>query len=125
MKNSKINIAIVLKNIPNHFSPKIIGEVNDVYIKLVKIKGDKVPWHNHQNEDEFFYVIKGSLLFEIEGKDSFVMNEGDIFIVEKGVNHRVSSDEECNIMLIENKTTEHTGDIKSDITKNIDNQRQN
>ncbi len=77
----------------------------------------------YQNEDELFYVIEVSLIFKIERKDSFIMNEGDIFIIEKGVNHRVSSDEECNIMLIENKTTEHTGGIKSDITKNIDNQR--
>ncbi|SDX73611.1 cupin domain-containing protein [Flavobacterium degerlachei] len=122
--NSKINIPIALKNIKNHFSPKIIGEVNDVYIKIVKILGEKVPWHNHQNEHELFYVIEVSLIFEIEGKDSFIMNEGDIFIIEKGVNHRVSSDQECKIMLVENKTTDHTGNVKSDITKNIDNQRQ-
>ena len=77
----------------------------------------------HQNEDELFYVIEVSLIFKIERKDSFIMNEGDIFIIEKGVNHRVSSDEEYNIMLIENKNTEHTEGIKSDITKNIDNQR--
>ena len=72
--NSKINISVALKNIPTHFSPKIIGEVNDVYIKIVKILGEKVPWHNHKNEDELFYIIEGSLLFEIEGKDSFIMN---------------------------------------------------
>jgi quercetin dioxygenase-like cupin family protein len=117
--NSKINIPIALKNITNHFSPKIIGEVNDVYIKIVKILGEKVPWHNHKNEDELFYVIKGSLLFEIEGKDSFIMNKGDLFTVRKGINHRVSSDKECEIMLIENKTTAHTGDVKSEITKSI------
>lgn len=121
--NSKINLQLAIKNIPDYFSPKIIGEVNDVYIKVVKILGEKVPWHNHENEDELFYIIEGSLLFEVEGKDSFIMNEGDVFIVKKGLNHRVSSDEECKIMLIENKTTAHTGDVKSEITKSISDQR--
>lgn len=121
--NSKINLQLAIKNIPDYFSPKIIGEVNDVYIKVVKILGEKVPWHNHENEDELFYIIEGSLLFEVEGKDSFIMNEGDVFIVKKGVNHRVSSDEECKIMLVENKTTAHTGDVKSEITKSIADQR--
>ena len=78
---------------------------------------------NYQNEYELFYVIEVSVIFKIERKDSFIMNEGDIFIVEKGVNHRVSSDEECKIMLIENKTNEHTENVKSKITKIIDNQR--
>jgi len=122
--NSRINIQVALNNIPNHFSPRIIGEVNDVYIKIVKILGKKVPWHHHKNEDELFYVVEGNLLLEIEGKDSFIMNEGDIFIVKKGINHRVSSDDECKIILIENKTTAHTGDVKSEITKSIDDQRQ-
>ena len=114
-----MNIKEYFKDIQDYFSPEIIGEVNDVYVKLAVIKGDKVPWHNHKNEDELFYIIEGSLLFEIEGKESFNMNEGDIFIVKKGINHRVSSIEECKIMLIENKTTTHTGDVQSEITKPI------
>ena len=117
-----MNLKEKAKNLQEYFSPKIIGEVNDVYIKVAKIKGEKVPWHNHKNEDELFYIIEGNLLFEIEGKDSFIMNEGDIFIVKKGINHRVSSKEECKVMLIENKTTAHTGDVKSEITKSIEDQ---
>ena len=117
-----MNVKDCLKDVKDYFSPKVIGEVNDVYIKVAKIKGEKVPWHNHENEDELFYIIEGSLLFEIEGEDSFVMNKGDIFIVKKGVNHRVSSEEECQIMLIENKTTAHTGKVKSDITKSAEQQ---
>jgi quercetin dioxygenase-like cupin family protein len=117
-----MNIEDYFKNIKSYFSPKIIGEVNDVYIKVAIIKGDKIPWHNHKNEDELFYIIEGSLLFEIEKKDSFVMKKGDIFIVKKGINHRVSSQEECKIMLIENKTTAHTGEVQSEITKGIDQQ---
>jgi mannose-6-phosphate isomerase-like protein (cupin superfamily) len=120
----QMNITEKFIEIKDYFSPRIIGEVNDVFIKLAKIKGDKIPWHNHENEDELFYVIEGSLLFEIEGRDSFMMSNGDIFIVKKGINHRVSSDEECKIMLIENKTTAHTGNVKSEITKSIDDQKQ-
>ena len=117
-----MNLQYHFKNIKDYFSPEVIGEVNNVYVKLAKIKGDKVPWHNHKNEDEAFYILEGSLLFEIEGEKSFVMNEGDFFIVKKGINHRVSSTEECKIMLIENKTTEHTGTVESEITKSIEQQ---
>jgi quercetin dioxygenase-like cupin family protein len=70
----------------------------------------------------YFILLKGSLLFEIEGQESFTMNQGDFFIVKKGINHRVSSKEECKIMLIENKTTAHTGNIKSKVTKSIEQQ---
>jgi quercetin dioxygenase-like cupin family protein len=112
-----------LSEITDYFSPKILGEVNDVFIKLVKIKGDKVPWHNHKNDDELFHVLSGSLLFEVENQESFTMNSGDIFIVKRGLNHRISSKEECHIMLIENKTVLHTGEIVNEITKSIKKQR--
>ena len=111
-----------LKDVKDYFSPKIIGKVNDVYIKVAKIKGEEIPWHNHEKEDELFYIIEGNLLFEIEGEDSFTMNKGDVFIVKKGINHRVSSKDECQIMLIENKTTAHTGKVKSGITKTVEQQ---
>jgi len=101
----------------------VIGEVNDVYVKVAKIKGDKVPWHNHKEEDELFYIIEGSLLFEIEGQESFTMHQGDLFIIKRGINHRVSSKEECKIMLIENKSTAHTGEVESEITKSIAEQK--
>lgn len=114
-----MNLKEQLSEITEYFSPIIIGEVNDVFIKLVKIKGNKVPWHNHKNEDELFQVLSGSLLFEVENQESFTMNSGDMFIVKRGINHRVSSKEECHIMLIENKTTQHTGEKINEITKSI------
>ncbi|MFT5750080.1 MAG: quercetin dioxygenase-like cupin family protein [Ancylomarina sp.] len=117
-----MNLKDCLNNISDYFSPEIIGEVNDVYVKVAKIKGDDIPWHNHANEDELFYIIDGILLMEIEGQDSFDLQTGDIYIVKKGINHRVSAKEECQIMLIENKATAHTGDVISDITKPIDEQ---
>nr|WP_283773981.1 cupin domain-containing protein [Aquiflexum sp. TKW24L] len=105
-----------------YFSPRIIGEVNDQYIKIAKIKGQEVPWHNHENEDELFYIVEGTLLMEIENRPDLIMKKGDLFVVKKGVNHRVSSTEDCLIMLIESKTTEHIGKVKSAITKSIEEQ---
>lgn len=111
-----------LESITEYFSPKIIGEVNETYIKVAKIFGDEIPWHNHKSEDELFYIIKGSLLFEEEGKEPFTMKEGDLYIVKKGVNHKVSSTVECHIMLVEPKTTAHTGDVIHTITKTLQDQ---
>jgi mannose-6-phosphate isomerase-like protein (cupin superfamily) len=105
-----------------YFSPKVIGEVNDVYIKVAKIKGDDIPWHNHAHEDELFLIIDGSLLFEIEGEEPFTMEKGDLYIVRRGVNHRVTSREECSILLVENKSTAHLGDTDSEITKSVEEQ---
>jgi len=110
------------ENINEYFSPKVIGEVNDVYVKVAKIKGEDIPWHNHKNEDELFYIVEGSLFFEIEHQEGFTMNQGDLFIVKRGINHRVSAKEECKIMLIENKTTAHTGEVVSEVTKSIEDQ---
>ncbi len=120
---SKINLRDSFQQLTDYFAPKIIGEVNDVFVKIAMIKGEDIPWHNHKDEDELFYIIEGSLLFEIEGQESFTMNEGDIFIVGRGINHRVSSKMECKIMLVEQKTTAHTGDIASDITRSIEEQK--
>ena len=110
------------ESIQDYFSPKVIGEVNDTYVKVAKIKGDDIPWHNHKNEDELFYIVDGELLFEEEGKDSFVMKKGDLYIVKRGVNHKVSAEQECKIMLIEPKSTAHTGEVESTITRSIEEQ---
>jgi len=117
-----MNLKDQLKDVKDYFTPKIITEVNDQYVKIAKIKGQEVPWHNHENEDELFYIIEGELLMEIENETSKVMKTGDMFVVPKGVNHRVSSTKECSIMLIETKSTKHTGKVKSSITKSIQEQ---
>jgi quercetin dioxygenase-like cupin family protein len=118
-----MNLKKSCEGVNTYFSPRIIGEVNDQYIKVAKIKGQDVPWHNHENEDELFYIIEGKLLMEIENQPEMILAQGDLYVVKKGVNHRVSSTEECLIMLIETKTTEHTGKVKSAITKSIEEQR--
>ena len=118
-----MNLKNAFLSLEKYFSPKIIGEVNDQYIKVVKIKGQDVPWHIHENEDELFYIAKGTLLMEIENQPDLKLKKGDLFVVNKGSNHRVSSKEECLIMLIESKTTEHIGKVKSEITKSINEQK--
>lgn len=114
-----INVNQKLSQISEYFSPKIIGEVNDVYVKLVMAKGEDIPWHNHANEDELFYIIEGSLLFEVEGLEPFEMLPGDLYIVKRGINHRISCTEECKLMLIEPKSTAHTGEVESAVTKSV------
>ena len=114
-----INLKDRAAALTDHFSPRVIGEVNDVYVKVAKIKGDEIPWHNHPGEDELFYVIDGSLRFEIEGREPFTMRAGDLYIVRRGVNHRVSSAEECSILLVENKSTAHLGDTDSKIARSV------
>ena len=116
------NLTTSFETITQYFSPKVIAEVNDQYVKIAKIKGEDIPWHNHENEDELFYIIEGSLLMEIENEPSFTMHQNDLFVVKKGVNHRVSATDECKIMLIETKTTLHTGTVQSAITKAIEQQ---
>jgi mannose-6-phosphate isomerase-like protein (cupin superfamily) len=117
-----MNLSEQFSKVTSYFWPKVIGEVNDQYVKIAKIKGEDIPWHNHEHEDELFYIVAGSLLMEIENMPSFEMKTGDMYVVKKGVNHRVSSVEECHIMLIESKTTEHTGKVKTAVTKSLEDQ---
>lgn len=118
------NIHDTYQTLAAYFSPKVIAEVNDQYIKLAKIKGDAIPWHSHEQEDECFIILAGELLMELEGEPPFTMTQGDVFVVKKGVTHRVSSKAECRILLVESKTTAHTGKVLSDITKSIQDQLQ-
>ncbi|PKP17118.1 MAG: cupin domain-containing protein [Bacteroidetes bacterium HGW-Bacteroidetes-23] len=98
----------------DHWNPKIIGELNGQSIKLAKVKGEFV-WHNHQHEDELFFVIKGKL--KIEFADKIVeINEGEMIIVPKGVEHKPIAEEEVLLMLFEPNTLKHTGEVKSELT---------
>jgi quercetin dioxygenase-like cupin family protein len=123
MTMNKQNLSKLFATITQYFSPKIIAEVNDVYIKLAKVKGQDVPWHTHDKEDELFYVIKGQLNLEIKDKDRISLNTGELYTVKTGVEHRVHCEEECWLMLIEHKSTQHTGGVKASITKSIEEQK--
>ena len=122
MEKEKRNLEELFLSVNDYFSPRIIDEVNDVFIKIAKVKGSDIPWHIHLNEDELFYVLKGLLTLEFRNGQNIQLNEGELYVVKKGTEHRIQSEDECRIMLIENKTTAHTGDVKTDITKSIDEQ---
>ena len=116
----KKNIYSEFERIKKHWSPSIIAEVNDVYVKLAKLKGDLV-WHTHENEDELFLIVKGSMIIRYEHKE-VLLNEGDIHVVPRGVPHFPVADNECHVLLIENKSTLHTGSINVEYTKTIEEQ---
>lgn len=116
------NLKRLFPGLQEFCSPKVIGEVNDVFIKITKVIGDDVPWHVHDGEDEMFYIVWGSLQMELKGRPGFTLAEGEFFIVPQGTEHRVSAERECWILLVEPKATKHTGDVKAAITKTIDEQ---
>jgi len=110
-----INLSQKFEKFSEHWTPKIIGELNDQFIKIAKVKDDFV-WHSHENEDELFIVQKGTLF--IDFKDSTeTIKPGELIIVPKGVEHRPRTNgEEVFIMLIEPKSTLHTGNVINEKT---------
>lgn len=116
------NVFTAFHKIQDYFSPRVVAEVEDMYVKLAKIKGDDIPWHSHEHEDELFHVLEGEMMIHIKGQAPFRMTKGDIYVVPKSIEHRVYSEEECLIMLIESKSTAHTGKVQSQVTKTIDDQ---
>lgn len=113
----KVNISQKLSLFTDYFSPKIAGELNGQYVKLVKFKGEFV-WHKHDHEDELFYVLKGSFRMEFRDK-TVVLNENEFLIVPRGVEHKPVAEEEVAIMLFEPATTLNTGDTESELTKEV------
>jgi mannose-6-phosphate isomerase-like protein (cupin superfamily) len=99
------------------WSPRVIAEVDDAYIKVAKVHGS-LAWHSHENEDELFLVLKGHLRIEMES-GSIELSEGEMFVVPKGVRHNPVAEQECHLMLIERKTTLHTGDIVTEKTRSL------
>ena len=111
----KINIYDKLNLFGEYWSPKILGEVNESYVKIAKLKGEFI-WHIHENEDEMFFVLKGK--FNMEYRDKTVeINENEFVIVSRGVEHRPVADEEVSVMLFEPKTILNTGDTCNEFTK--------
>jgi len=97
-----------------YWTPKIAGELNGQYVKLAKLKGEFV-WHQHENEDELFMVIKGSLKIKLKDKD-IDLNEGQFLIIPRGVEHLPVAEEECHVLLFEPKSVLNTGNVKNEKT---------
>ncbi len=109
-----VNLKKKFNHFSDHWKPRIIGEVNDCYLKAVKVKGDFV-WHHHENEDELFLVVKGTLRMKFRDHEA-VIKEGEFIIVPRGVEHCPVADEETHIVLIEPKSTLNTGNVTNERT---------
>ena len=114
MQSNKINLKEKFLKFSEHWSPKVIAEMNDYQFKLVKIKGEFV-WHDHQDTDEVFIIIEGSM--RIEFTDSEVeLTEGEIFVVPKRIRHKTYAENECKVMLVEPKGVINTGEAGGELT---------
>jgi mannose-6-phosphate isomerase-like protein (cupin superfamily) len=113
-KMEVINVNEKLSKVHEHWSPKVIGELNDSYVKVVKFTGEFV-WHHHENEDELFLVVKGRLRMKFRDREVTVL-PGEFIIVPKGVEHLPVADEEVHVVLLEPKTTLNTGNVRNERT---------
>jgi len=110
----KVNLADKFSLFQEYWSPKIVGELNDSHVKLVKLKGEFV-WHHHDNEDELFLVVKGRLLIKLQNRDIW-LDEGEFTIIPRGVEHLPVAEEEVHVLLLEPKSTLNTGNVQNERT---------
>ena len=115
---AKVNLQDKFSKFDEHWTPKVIAEMNDYQFKLVKVKGEFV-WHNHSHTDEVFIVIEGSLKIEF-AEETVELNAGEMYVVPKGVRHKPYAEEECKVMLVEPKGVVNTGEAESDLTASND-----
>ncbi len=114
----KINFQDKLAKFSEHWTPKVIAEMNDYQFKLVKIQGEFV-WHNHSDTDEVFIVIEGSMKIEFD-EETVELNEGEMYVVPKGVQHKPYAENECKVMLVEPKGVVNTGESDGELTAEND-----
>ena len=110
----KVNLSEKFGLFDEYWSPKIVGELNGQYVKLAKLKGEFV-WHHHEAEEELFLVVQGRLVIKLRERD-VVLEPGEFFIVPQGVEHKPIAEEETRVLLFEPKSTQHTGDVKTERT---------
>jgi mannose-6-phosphate isomerase-like protein (cupin superfamily) len=110
----KVNLAEKFSLFSEHWSPKIVGELNDFHVKLARLKGEFV-WHHHEDEDELFLVVKGRLQMRLRDRDIW-LEEGEFVIIPRGVEHLPVAPEEAQVLLFEPKSTLNTGNIQNERT---------
>jgi mannose-6-phosphate isomerase-like protein (cupin superfamily) len=115
-----VNIESRFDDVTELWSPKVIGRVNDQYVKIARLQGEFV-WHSHEDEDELFQVIRGTMRIQLEDGD-VTLGPGELVVVPRGVRHNPVAAEECWVMLIEPVSTKHTGDVVSERTRSIEEQ---
>ena len=116
-----VDLADELSSVTDHWTPRVIGRVNDQYVKVAKLRGELV-WHAHEHEDEMFLVVSGRLRIQLPDDEEVVLGPGQFYVVPKGIRHNPIAEEEVEIVLIETVTTAHTGDVVVDRTVSIDRQ---
>lgn len=109
-----VNLARKLALFDEHWSPKIVAELNDTYVKVVKLKGEFI-WHQHEHDDELFLVVKGTLRILLRDGE-LVLREGDLAVVPKGVEHCPVAEDEVHAVLIEPKSVVNTGEMRNERT---------
>jgi mannose-6-phosphate isomerase-like protein (cupin superfamily) len=114
-------LEAAFSDVSEYWSPKIVAQVNDQYVKVAKVHGQLV-WHDHAQEDELFFVVRGHLKIEYEGGRVVDLPAGSMHVVPRGTLHNPVADQERWIMLIEPVQTKHTGDVESPLTRTIDEQ---
>ncbi|MBI1852105.1 MAG: cupin domain-containing protein [Planctomycetes bacterium] len=114
MAVEKVNLAKAFARFQDQWSPKIVGEINDMHVKLSKLQGEFV-WHHHKDEDEFFLVVKGELTLKFRDRD-VVLREGEFAIVPRGVEHCPVAEREAHVLLFEPKSTLNTGNLRNERT---------
>jgi mannose-6-phosphate isomerase-like protein (cupin superfamily) len=107
--NDKVNLAEKLASIGEHWSPRVIADVNECSVKLVKLEGEFV-WHHHEGDDELFLVVKGRFRMEFRAR-TVPLEEGELIVVPRGVEHRPVADEEAHVLLFEPRTVVNTGNV--------------
>ncbi len=111
----KVNLKHKFSLFSDLWSPKVVGEIGDYYLKLAKLKGEFM-WHTHDVEDEMFFVVKGALTIRFRDRDIRI-SEGEFLIIPHGVEHMPVAPEEVDVMLFEPKTTVNTGEVQNERTK--------
>lgn len=111
---NKVDLNEKFSSFNEHWQPKVVGELNGQYVKLAKLKGEFI-WHQHENEDELFMVIKGKLKIKLKDRE-IDLDEGQFFIIPRGVEHLPVAEEEVHVMLFEPQSVLNTGDQKNDRT---------
>ncbi len=110
----KVNLAQKLSLFHDHWKPRLVARLNDYKVLLVKVKGEFV-WHRHAETDDFFLVLRGRLTIQLRDRD-VELEEGELFVVPRGIEHRPRADEEAWVLLIEPETTRNTGDAGGEMT---------
>lgn len=110
----KVNLKEKFALFSEYWSPRVVGELNGQHVKLAKLRGEFI-WHHHEHEDELFLVIKGTLVIRLRGGD-VVVNEGEFFVVPRGVEHQPVAEDEVHVLLFEPSTTLNTGNVRNDRT---------